>query len=411
MRLLERIDRIIGFVSDDPVANQFSRERVSVLRRFIGFYYLAIIAPFAAVAVDHVDDGATWFMGGVIVLAVTLRFRHWAFPVPPEKSEAVSATAARLTGMVVIALTLAQLAFYATLAMETSAEARHGMFILSIGVVAGLTQAQAVTGIIFAARVLFLGLLAPLLLCIPLLLPIVNWPVAAALLVLCGVAFRLAEAGHETQLELFSAQFEADSARKRAEEVNGELHLARKVAQTRADTDSLTGARNRFAFLRDMRSRIDRGGVGVLMLIDLDRFKPINDLYGHHSGDQALRYVARRLQRSFPGGTIIGRLGGDEFGVYIEFGEIVSSQEAALELCDRALARLRRRMRISNASVRLGASGGARVIGKESGSVEDALRDADFALYTAKKAGMHRVRLFEGEIRRDALRTATVVSV
>ncbi|WP_375290122.1 putative bifunctional diguanylate cyclase/phosphodiesterase [Qipengyuania sp.] len=408
MGLLKEFDGMIGLHTDNPVADKFSRERVRSIRRFIGFYYLAIIAPFAAVAVDHPDHVATWFMAAVIVLAILFRFRHWFFPAPSEKSEDTSASAARITAAVAIGLTLSQLIFYAALSSQNAEPSRHGLFIVAVGVVAGLTQATALTGVIFAARVIYVGLLAPLLLCIPFVLPLGGMPVAIAFMVLCAISFRLAEASHVTQLNLFGAQFETEDARHRAEEVNEELQRARLEAQSRADTDSLTGLRNRFAFLRDIRSRMERGRAGVLMLIDLDRFKPINDLYGHYAGDIALRFVARRLKRALPAQAIIGRLGGDEFGVYIEFDDALTSRQKVLLLCDAALARSRRPMRISKASMRMGASGGARVIGTELRSVEDALRDADYALYTAKKAGMDTLRLFDDDIRDEALRTASV---
>ena len=81
------------------------------------------------------------------------------------------------------------------------------------------------------------------------------------------------------------------------ERTNLELIDARRSAQRQAEFDNLTGVRNRLAFIHDVEAKLDGGQCGLLAVIDLDRFKPINDLYGHHAGDVVLRHVARRLQR------------------------------------------------------------------------------------------------------------------
>src|SRR3712207_3729923 len=85
--------------------------------------------------------------------------------------------------------------------------------------------------------------------------------------------------------------------------------------------DSLTGLPNRNA----LRERLDKlqidheGGAGIaLLIVDLDRFKPINDVHGHLAGDELLREVAARLCAFAPGGTAY-RLGGDEFALLIDF--------------------------------------------------------------------------------------------
>ena len=408
MRLLDRIDRVIGFAPDNPIAAEFGRERIRSIRRFIFVYYLSILAPFLGAAAHHADHIASKVMGGIILLAVLLRFRHWVFPVPAAKSEDINPVAARVTAAMVTILSLSQFAFYAALAFTGATEWRGSLLLIAIGVIAGLTQAAALTGIIFASRVIFFGLIAPLVVSIPMLMPAFDMPVSLAVALLCAIAFRLAEASHDTQLQLFKTRYDADITRRRAESMNGELFTARKAAEREANIDGLTGARNRFAFLRDVSACIEDGHAGILMLVDLDRFKPINDLYGHHAGDIALRYVTRRLSRALPGDAIIGRLGGDEFGVFLRFGDGHQDVEDLTRACDAALARLRRPIRVANSTVTLGSSGGARLLGPETADMEQALRDADTALYAAKRDGMETVRMFDGELHEVAMRAKAV---
>lgn len=96
--------------------------------------------------------------------------------------------------------------------------------------------------------------------------------------------------------------------------------LQQQSAQS-ARHDDLTRLLNRSAFIAELEERRERGD-DVLVLLDLDGFKAINDGYGHASGDAVLRAVAERLQRTFPAGTELGRLGGDEFAALVPLASI-----------------------------------------------------------------------------------------
>ena len=183
------------------------------------------------------------------------------------------------------------------------------------------------------------------------------------------------------------------------ERTNTELADARRNAQYQAETDNLTGLRSRLAFIHDIEAKLDGGQCGLLAVIDLDRFKPINDLYGHHAGDIVLRQVALRLQRVLPQGTVVGRLGGDEFGVFIAGSSCLAELGELVDVCDKALRQLCKPMRLANAQVSIGACAGARLLGEDAPDVDQALRDADAALYFAKRNDMIETKLFDAEIR------------
>ena len=402
VKLLQHIDRLIGFESDDEIADRFSRERVKSVRETIHYYYLTILAPYAGLAWVTWDHLVTRIVACILALAVAFRFRHWMLPVPEGKTEDVNRNAARLTGFMVVLLSCTQAAFYLTLAFDLDGMAGgtpSWLPILALGLLAALTQGAALTGIIFASRVIFFCFVMPVVAAVLYLFAASNIPASVATVVLTAVNFYIAETSHRTQLRLFQAQYDADAALLRMERTNTELADARRNAQYQAETDNLTGLRSRLAFIHDIEAKLDGGQCGLLAVIDLDRFKPINDLYGHHAGDIVLRQVALRLQRVLPQGTVVGRLGGDEFGVFIAGSSCLAELGELVDVCDKALRQLCKPMRLANAQVSIGACAGARLLGEDAPDVDQALRDADAALYFAKRNDMIETKLFDAEIR------------
>ncbi|MCK8784638.1 GGDEF domain-containing protein, partial [Roseomonas sp. NAR14] len=100
------------------------------------------------------------------------------------------------------------------------------------------------------------------------------------------------------------------AARDRATEFAQRMHH-------RANHDALTELLNRAGFMQALEQRVASGAPVCLMLLDLDGFKSVNDLYGHEAGDRVLVEVARRLRQALPDGYAAGRLGGDEFAVVL----------------------------------------------------------------------------------------------
>ncbi len=421
MNLLRHIDRVIGFEADNQIAAEFGRERIRAVRSFIHLYYLTILAPYAALAWLYWDQTVTKVAGTIFLLAVALRFRHWLFPVPEGQSEDVNPVAARVTGAMVVLLSCTQAAFYLSLAFTDAQLAPAGfgwLQFLFLGLLAAVVQGAALTGIIFASRVIFFCFVLPQVIAVLYLFGTEYLLESAAIVVLTAISLYLAETSHQTQLSLFKAQYDADLALLRMEKTNVELSDARKLAQHQAETDSLTGVRSRSAFIDDVEAMLGEGARGLLAVIDLDRFKPINDLHGHHAGDIVLKHVARRLRRTLPNGAIVGRLGGDEFGLFMQEMPCASEKEQILALIDAALAELRKPMRLANSTVSVGASAGARILGKDQTGVGRAMRDADAALYVAKREGLDNAKLFDEKIRKktqwlheieaDLMKVATV---
>ena len=166
--------------------------------------------------------------------------------------------------------------------------------------------------------------------------------------------------------------------------------VAAESLRKRADTDPLTGLPNRNVLTRLGESANDRrrASPGVAFhYIDLDRFKPVNDTYGHMLGDEVLRIVAERLRASTRQGDTVIRMGGDEFAV-VQVG--VDDPASALMLADAIVDALGQPMVAHGRSVRVGASVGIALSVDGTSSLRELSESADRALYRAKALGGNR---------------------
>jgi diguanylate cyclase (GGDEF)-like protein len=150
-----------------------------------------------------------------------------------------------------------------------------------------------------------------------------------------------------------------------------------------ANTDSLTNLANRRSFDAELSEmvRTFANQVGVLMLLDLNDFKAVNDTYGHLQGDELLIEVAARLRSSVGAAGLVARIGGDEFGVLLP---TVSSRADADMYLDRITTALAEPVRLGDAQVVTGASVGVALVAEHGRDVEALLHAADVAMYAAK---------------------------
>ncbi|WNV76769.1 EAL domain-containing protein [Geodermatophilus sp. DSM 44513] len=164
------------------------------------------------------------------------------------------------------------------------------------------------------------------------------------------------------------------------------------VAQAEANRqqalhDALTGLPNR-TLLRQ-RGEVALAGAEsgsvALMLIDLDRFKEVNDTLGHAYGDVVLQAVADRLRATVRGSDTVARLGGDEFAILLPR---VVDEEAARQLAGRALVAMEAPIEVDGVSLDIDASIGIAMAGVHGEDVETLLQSADIAMYSAKDRGL-----------------------
>ena len=168
-----------------------------------------------------------------------------------------------------------------------------------------------------------------------------------------------------------------------------------------AHTDPLTQLPNRrllIAHLEKLIAGTVRHKVrGAVLLMDLDGFKVINDIYGHDAGDAVLVEISKRLRSNTRPEDSVGRLGGDEFVVLIH--HLDANHEVArdimLRMAEKLIKLVNKPIIFGGTSLIVGASIGIRLFGSEELDTETAIREADVAMYHAKQAGRGCAVFFE----------------
>jgi len=186
----------------------------------------------------------------------------------------------------------------------------------------------------------------------------------------------------ELQEDLEARQSELETAVQSNRQAN-------RLLKRMADTDPLTGAYNR----RELTRRLDAlPGPAALIMLDIDRFKEINDSFGHHIGDGVLIELVALIQEMLRKNDLLVRMGGEEFAIVLE--DVDESNTWAF--AERIRGRIERhRMMIGGNKVNITVSVGLAVVGRYSGGdrTADLLREADAALYRAKHKGRNRTQI------------------
>jgi diguanylate cyclase (GGDEF)-like protein len=185
-------------------------------------------------------------------------------------------------------------------------------------------------------------------------------------------------------------------ARKTAQEAHAEAEQSRIKLFHQANHDALTGLVNRRFFeqnLNQIVAEVALNGIGVgLVYFDLDGFKAVNDIFGHETGDDLLRAVARSLEAAFEGeGHVIARMGGDEFAMTVRQPEI------AIGIASQLLSVLQGPFQVQGHTFRISGSIGLSLWVGGKSTAETLLRSADFAMYEAKRRGKNQIQIFNQE--------------
>ncbi len=165
-----------------------------------------------------------------------------------------------------------------------------------------------------------------------------------------------------------------------------------------AHHDPLTGLANRSLLRARISAAIalaEKSGESLaLLLLDLDRFKAVNDLHGHSMGDQVLVRVAARLRAAARGAEIIARLGGDEFVILLT-AEAGAEAARAAEVAQRVIASLTEPFEVGASFLQINTSIGVSLYPQHGADADELLKNADTALYSAKRAGRGTQRMFD----------------
>ncbi|PHP69114.1 GGDEF domain-containing protein [Zhengella mangrovi] len=176
---------------------------------------------------------------------------------------------------------------------------------------------------------------------------------------------------------------------RRLESLLVELEDMHALLKARSRVDAMTGLLNREAFFDEAEHVLKAGDGPALLILDIDRFKPINDTWGHLAGDRAIELVAAALLSAAPPSALVGRIGGEEFAVLLAGGDAFDVRRVAETL------------RVAVEAIEFWPADGMRqpltisIGGSHAphGSVvTDIVRRADRCLYQAKNAGRNRIR-------------------
>ncbi|WP_104181223.1 bifunctional diguanylate cyclase/phosphodiesterase [Arthrobacter sp. B0490] len=208
------------------------------------------------------------------------------------------------------------------------------------------------------------------------LLPRRGVPELAAPVVSTAAALTVLVVGSQVRIPLLAVVFAASTLALAAVP----LVFRHRMLVLLARTDELTGLPNRRALLTDVPDRLAAGSTGALLLLDLDRFKHINDALGHAVGDALLVQVGGRFAGQLRPGDLLARLGGDEFAVFLEG----VSEAEAVSAVRRLEAELAEPVRVGTATLQVSASIGVALTPRHGADLGLLLRKADIAMFRAK---------------------------
>ncbi|MXO93435.1 EAL domain-containing protein [Erythrobacter arachoides] len=182
-----------------------------------------------------------------------------------------------------------------------------------------------------------------------------------------------------------------------------ERRRSQEQANRLARYDALTGLANRFQMSQALERILDAPMEAhrhcAILLLDLDRFKQVNDTMGHPAGDALLKHVSARLERAVATMGQVGRLGGDEFKVIVPSG--VEGEKLA-ELASEIIHSLSQPYSIDGQRVVIGASVGIAMAPEHGDNSEELIRNADLALYAAKDGGRGRYHFYSEDLHAEA---------
>ena len=208
-----------------------------------------------------------------------------------------------------------------------------------------------------------------------------------------------------TLLETLANHTAVSLEHDRLEQAVWELTEDRDRLEHRASHDPLTGLANRALFAQQVEAALNRPhGRAVVLLLDLDDFKRVNDRFGHEIGDELLVAFTRRLRACLRTSDLPARLGGDEFAVLLDRGD----HERATRIAERIQLAFREPFKLSTATLRVGASTGIALGEHGEANATEVLRNADVAMYAAKEQEKGRFEVFDDRqaaplLRRDTL--------
>ncbi|TXC68660.1 EAL domain-containing protein [Sphingorhabdus soli] len=375
------------------------RERYSSLKQQIPFIYAVALANFFGLKIVA-DGGLDSLASPIMILVVLILWRlvHWIRIRGQSLAPYAMRTELKKT-LIFTALLSGGFSIWAQLLLTSHPAQIQAIVLFSSLAAVGCTYGLSNYPPAACLPLLMLGL--PLGLRLILSGQTTQIGMGVSLLLTIFLVSRLLRVQNRRTVEMVASRSRLDQEQLRAREAERQANLL-------AATDSLTGIANRRALVAAMTAAAaaePRSHPAAIVLIDLDGFKPINDAFGHPTGDAVLVCVAERLKNAFGRDAIIARMGGDEFAMFWT-GErkAGSAGKRVAEIC----TLIEQPMTIEHRVVQVQCCCGFTRTDTETWNPETLLNQSDTALYAAKRRGTGRFAAFSRVLMEGQKRAAAI---
>jgi diguanylate cyclase (GGDEF)-like protein len=381
--------------------------RYRALQRQIPLLYLIALANFIGLhlVVDAGGINRLTHPVNLVIAFVVLRLGHWVRTrgrtLPPER------IVTELFKTYAFAAAFSGLFCYWAIRLFAVGDPGQQNYIILFASLAAIGCAYGLSSFPSAARLPLVLFALPLATTLVLSSRPGHVAVGISLGLITLLVLRLLDVQNHGFTRLVRSRFEVEAERERAQAA--EVRALAEKARVRevADTDPLTGLANRRAFLARLEivAAEDRSRPVTLAMVDLDGFKPINDTFGHATGDAVLLEVGERLRKAGGPGSLAARMGGDEFALLVPS---CASPAAAARLGTRVSFELRRPYQVEGREFRLSGGCGLLLIEPDEHDLTLAFGRCDTALYSAKQRGRGEFALFTAEMEIVTRRRAAI---
>ncbi|CAD7050786.1 GGDEF-domain containing protein [Pseudorhizobium endolithicum] len=395
--------RILAFSDSGASSPELRRAQYAELSRQVPLMYLIVIINMVMLSFTHAGR-APWVLTVAFPVAFTLICTFRAIKMMLARrtnpSDEVIVRALRTTVLLACVMGVA-ISNWSLLLFTYGDPYLKGQiaFFTGITIITVMTCLRPMRQI---APALFLLVVVPTLVFLGLQEHTVFWAIAVNMTLVMGGMIVVMQRSQSDFRQRIEKQIELDAQHRQLQALNDAVRVM-------ANEDSLTGLANRRRFFEHLDRHIEdcgrRDETFALGILDLDGFKPVNDVFGHSVGDQLLREVARRLLEALPQDALLARLGGDEFGVILP--DAGSDEELELT-CRQALEALSPPFVFQEGSVTVSATCGLARFPKAATTAHELFEKADFALYYSKQHDRGTVTLFSDEHEEAIRRSAAV---
>jgi diguanylate cyclase (GGDEF)-like protein len=396
MRLSGTARKFLSGLGLNPADDKIAVRQLVELQPHILSLYALILVNACALAVTHYAFAPAWLtlgVPGVLLPLCVVRSVHWWRLRPQNASVKGAVQYLRRTSFVTVLLSLGFVSWGVMLdGYGGPYEQGHVTIFLAITVIACIFCLTHLPAAAFLVTFIVMGVF-------------LAYYVTSGNTVFVAIALNIAF------VTIVMARILAKNFLSFVQLVEFQSKTQRLVEENErlAHTDSLTGLANRRFFFQRLNALIDKSAGEnapfALAIFDLDRFKPINDTYGHNTGDRVLVETGRRLTAFSSDDVTITRLGGDEFGVIIRHPNV---PEEVLALCNEICTALQVPILFSDMQVVTGCSGGLALYSRAGCDADEMFDRADYALYYSKESQRGVTTLFSQE-HKDAIQAKRAI--